>query len=673
MNSTLGNTLILAALGFAVVGAIVGIGTGLMREGAGVSWARRAVVGFFVAMLGANLTMIHALVTHDFSVKYVAQVGSRSTPLVYTIVSLWSALEGSILFWGLILGTYLLAFMLSTRNQHQRYMSLALGVMLAVGTFFAFLIAGPANPFGVVSPVPPDGPGPNALLQNHVLMVIHPPMLYLGYVGMVVPFGISVASLLRGEMGQSLMAPLRRWTIIPWTFLSVGIILGAWWAYAVLGWGGYWAWDPVENASFLPWLTATAFLHSIMVMERKRLLTLWTMCLGLASFVLTILGTFMTRSGIFNSVHSFTQSEIGPTFLVFLAIILFASIALIATRGHLLLHEPGEFRSAASREVSMLVNNLLFAGLTFVVLIGTTWPLIAEAVFNKRMSVGEPYFNRMFVPGATAVVFLMGIGPVLPWSRGDSNTIVRQFIVPLVAAFLTTVVCLAMGLRGFWALTTYGAAAFAVVVTLREMFLPGFIRMKEKQEPLHTALFHSIARARRRFGGYVVHLAILMIAVAVASSRSYVEHKSATLKNGNSMELGGYTLTFQGMTSGKEPRREYVAAKLLVRDSSGEEMYLAPRMNYYEGRTDPVQTPSVLTRAKHDLYISLMAYQMEQQSATFNVWVFPLVGWIWWSIPLLVIGALIAAWPQRKPSLSVSPAAMPAPAVATVPPPQGIA
>ncbi|HEX8433453.1 heme lyase CcmF/NrfE family subunit, partial [Archangium sp.] len=367
MNGTLGYGLVLGGLAFASFGALVGLVSGMRRNDAAYPWVLRCVYGFFACMLGANVVMEYALLTNDFSVQYVAQVGSRATPTIFKIVSLWSALEGSILFWGLIMSSYVLAFALTHKREHARYMSLALGTMLAVGVFFSFLIAGPANPFHAVSPVPMDGPGPNALLQNHYLMIIHPPMLYLGYVGMTVPFGIAVAALLRGEMGDAWMAPLRRWTLFAWLFLSIGIILGAWWAYAVLGWGGYWAWDPVENASFLPWLTATAFMHSTMVHERKKMLKLWTLALALGSFVLTILGTFMTRSGIFNSVHSFTQSDIGPTFLVFIAVLLFVSIALLTTRGHLLVAE-GRINSLVSRETSILVNNLVFVAITFTVL-----------------------------------------------------------------------------------------------------------------------------------------------------------------------------------------------------------------------------------------------------------------------------------------------------------------
>ncbi|NTX07927.1 heme lyase CcmF/NrfE family subunit [Myxococcus sp. CA051A] len=653
MNGSIGYGLVLGGLAFATFGALVGLVTGLRRSEAGFPWVMRAVWGFAGCMVAANLMMVFALVTHDFSVKYVAQVGSRDTPLLYTVVSLWSALEGSILFWGLIMGLYIAAFAWMHRREHARYMQLALGTMLAVGVFFAFLIAGPANPWGAVSPVPADGPGPNPLLQNHILMVIHPPFLYLGYVGMTVPFGVAVAGLLRGEIGEAWMAPLRRWTLVAWLFLSIGIILGAWWAYAVLGWGGYWAWDPVENASFLPWLTATAFMHSTMVQERKRMLKLWTLSLALASFVLTILGTFMTRSGIFNSVHSFTQSDIGPTFLVFLGVLLVVCVGLLAVRGPLLVPE-GRLSSLASREASILMNNLVFVAITFTVLLGTLYPLVSEAVRGVRVSVGEPYFNKMAVPGGIAVLFLMGVGPVLPWGTPDKATLRRQFLIPAAVGLIVTAICFAVGLRGVYPLLTFGLAGFVTVVTLRELVSPIRVRMTERKEGLVTAVLTSATKAQRRFGGYVVHLGIVILIVAVSASSSYVKHTSGTLKKDQTMMLDGYQLKYLGLVSGEEPHRTFVAARVEVTTPGGKVEEMKPRLNYYERSTDPIGTPAVRETAGEDLYISLMAFSEQAGNASFNVWVFPLVGWIWWCIPLFVLGTIIALWPRRRAAVAMA-------------------
>jgi len=657
----LGYAFVLAGLVSAGFGAVVGIAGGLRRRPSTLRWALWATFAFGAFMLAANLTMEVGLLTDDFSIRYVSQVGSTQTPTVFKIVALWSALEGSILFWGLVLGAYLTAFAFLHRRDEPVYVSLALGVMLAVATFFAFLIAGPANPFEVLPNPPLDGPGPNPLLQNHILMVIHPPMLYLGYVGMTVPFGVALAALLKGEISPSWMVPLRQWTLVAWIFLTVGIILGAWWAYAVLGWGGYWAWDPVENASLLPWLTATAFIHSTMVQERKRMLKLWTISLALASFVLTILGTFMTRSGVFNSVHSFTQSDIGPTFLVFIGILLVACIALLAARGHLLVAED-HINAPVSRETTILLNNLLFAALTFVVLVGTLHPLIAEGLFDKRVSVGAPYFNRLTLPFWVTVLFLMGVGPMLPWGRADATKVRQQFVIPALVSLVTVGIALALGLRGFYPLAVFGLAAFVTVITLRELWIPIRGRMKDGREGLWAATVGSAGRARRRFGGYVVHLGVVMIAVAVAASSAYVTHTSATLKPGQSFTLDGHTLRFEGLVTGKEPHREFVAGRLTFtpRDG-GSTLELLPRMNYYETSTDPVGTPAVHETLREDVYVSLLAFDGKGHSASFNAWTFPLVSWIWWSIPLLVLGCAISLWPSRrsKAKAAAAPAAAP--------------
>ena len=648
MNSTLGSTLILIALALAAFGGVAGLISGLTGREQGYKLVRWATWGFAAAMILANLVMEGALLTHDYSVKYVAQVGSNTTPTVYTVVSLWSALEGSILFWGAILGVYLAAFAWVNRERDRKFVTLCLSVMLLVGCFFGFLIAGPANPFlPTPAPIPTDGPGPNPLLQNHLLMVIHPPMLYLGYVGMTVPFGIAVAGLIAGRLGESWMQPLRRWTLVPWVFLSTGIVLGAWWAYAVLGWGGYWAWDPVENASFLPWLTATAFIHSTMVQERRRMLRVWTASLVLTTFWLTILGTFMTRSGIFNSVHSFTQSEIGPTFLVFLAILTVASILLLTLRGPQLAAEDG-LESPWSRETAILLTNVLLVAFTFVVFLGTVIPLVVEAVEGRRISVGEPYFNKFAAPLGLLVLFNMGVGPSLPWGATTLASAGKRLIAPTSAGLLVVAACLALGLRGFQPLLAFGLAGFVVVISLREMFLPAWRRAREKRESPVAALADSVVRARRRFGGYVVHLGVVILCVGVAASSSYAVAASGTVAEGQRAQVGPYQLRFTGIEEGREPHRAWVAAVFEITGGRGAGETLKPRQNFYPRSTDPIGTPAVRSSVKEDLYLSLMTYDPVKRTATFRAWVFPLVAWIWCALPLLIAGAAITAWPARR-------------------------
>ena len=397
-------------------------------------------------MSTAFITMEIALLSHDFSVSYVARVGSRETPTYYTAISLWSSLEGSILFWGWILSAYgaLVAFV--NRKSDSRLIPFAQGVMGFVGLFFYGLLTGPANPFGAVFPVPANGPGPNPLLQNHPLMGLHPPMLYFGYVGLTVPFAFAIGALLSGKLDEEWIRLTRRWTVAAWAFLSVGIVAGAWWSYEVLGWGGYWAWDPVENASFLPWLTATAFVHSVMVQERRGMLKTWNLSLIIGTFLLTLFGTFLTRSGILDSVHAFTEGVIGPMFLAFIALIMIVSLVLIAWRSDRL-HSPGSLDAVVSRESTFILNNLLFVAFTFTVLLGTTFPLIVEAANGNRVSVGPPYFNMVSIPIGVLLLFLMGVGPALPWRRTTPEKMKRTFLVPAVVGLATGLLGFVLGTR----------------------------------------------------------------------------------------------------------------------------------------------------------------------------------------------------------------------------------
>src|SRR5438105_11209638 len=477
MTATLGRFLILASVLVSTTGAFIAYAAGAKRSPEGLKWSQRFAYAFAGLMVLATGVMEYSFIAQDFSVQCVAHVGSTQVPLWVTIVSLWSSLEGSILFWGFILGIYIAATTWVNRNEHQEYMPFAIGTWLGCGAFFSFLIAGPANPFLTVNPAPLDGPGPNPLLQNHLLMIIHPPMLYLGYVGMTIPFGFAAAALLRGRLGQSFLRPLRASLLLPWVFLTIAIMLGGWWAYEVLGWGGYWAWDPVENASLLPWLTATAALHSAIVMERRGVLKGWTVTLIQASFLLTVLGTFMTRSGVFNSVHSFTQSSIGPTILVFLAIVLVFSVVLLALRINSLEAE-GNIDSAVSREAMFLFNNLLFVVITFTVLIGTVFPLIVEALKGKQMSVGRPYFDAMVVPAGAALIFLLGIGPALPWGRASRQQILKALLPPIVTGGVLIALGAAFRINNGWTLATLFVGGYAAHVTLAQMWQPLVQRLR---------------------------------------------------------------------------------------------------------------------------------------------------------------------------------------------------
>jgi cytochrome c-type biogenesis protein CcmF len=661
----LGRALILLAVLVSSTGAVVGFATGRTPTAAGVAWSRRFAYAFSALMAAANALMVYALLTHDFSVSYVSQVGSRLVPTWVSLVSLWSSLEGSILFWGLVLGAYIAAATWANRNAHPEYMPWAIGVWLACGAFFSFLLSGPAQPFGTVSPVPPDGPGPNPLLQNHVLMAIHPPFLYTGYVGMTIPFGLACAALFRGRLGHDFIRPLRTWLLLPWIFLTCAIVLGAWWAYEVLGWGGYWAWDPVENASLLPWLTATAALHSALLMERKGVLKGWTVTLVLASFLLTILGTFMTRSGVFNSVHSFTQSAIGPTILGFLAAALLLSVILLASRVDALSSEV-RIEGAASRDGMFLLNNLAFVLLTFTVLIGTVFPLVVEALRGLKMSVGRPYFDAMSVPLGAALLFLMGVGPALPWGRATPEQLRRALLPPLLGAVAAAAVGVAVGARNPWTLITISFGGYTAWVTFNELFLPVRQRMRSHAEGLPQAFLEAnLRRGRRRFAAYVVHTGATLVLVAIAVSSTMGVSKEFELAAGESATIKGYTVTFLRPEVRNEPNRQSLVAVMAVTYDGKDLGLMEPRMNQYDTQREPVGTPDVHSSLFEDLYLSILNIDPQGKTLSLHALVNPMVGWIWGATALMALGGLVALIPRRSAETLVVHAAAPESGYAT--------
>jgi cytochrome c-type biogenesis protein CcmF len=645
----LGRILILASLLASAAGALLGFAAGRTRSLDGLKWARRFAYLYSILIMGATLLMEYALLTHDFSVSYVAQVGSRSVPTWVTIVSLWSSLEGSILFWGFVLGAYVLVATFLTRGRYVEYQPDAIGVWLASAAFFSFLIAGPANPFGTVPNPPLDGPGPNPLLQNHVLMAVHPPFLYLGYVGMTIPFGFACAALIKGRLGHGVLKPLRESLMLPWIFLSISIMLGGWWAYEVLGWGGYWAWDPVENASLLPWLTATAALHSIMVVERRGILKGWTITLVQSSFLLVLLGTFMTRSGVFNSVHSFTQSAIGPTILAFLAVSLLFSIALLAFRIDKLEIE-GRIEGAATREAMFLVNNLLFVLLTFTVLIGTVFPLIVEAVKGKQMSVGRPYFDSMVVPVGALLLFVLGVGPALPWGRATKEQLRKALLPPIITAVVFAIVGFIANVRAPWTLITLALGGYAAHVTLKEMFLPMFQRMKRGESVGSAFVEAQLRRGRRRFASYIVHAAVVVAFIAIAVSSSNRQTYELHFAKGQTQQAGAFALTFVGVEERQEPHRASTVAKFAIARDGKQVATLEPRMNHYERMREPIGSPDVYTTAGGDLYVSISNIDPSAETASVTVFASPLIVWIWISVIVMGVAALFGLIPARRAS-----------------------
>jgi cytochrome c-type biogenesis protein CcmF len=672
MISTLGRGLVLGALFFATTGTFAGWVAGARKSRQAWQVARNAAYGFAASMLAANLLMIYALVVKDFSVEYVTEVGSLATPVPIAIVSLWSSLNGSILFWGGILGGYVALTVWTLGDRHKEYAPWAIHVLMAISVFFSLLVGGIANPFAPVPAhlIPPDGPGPNPLLQNHWLMAVHPPMLYLGYVGMSVPYSLVCAALLAGRLDAGWMVPVRRLMLIPWMFLSVGIVLGGWWSYAVLGWGGAWAWDPVENASFHPWLTGTAFLHSAMVLQRRGRMRDWTLVLGMATFLLTLLGTFMTRSGVFNSVHSFTQSDIGPVFLVFIGVTLVYSIGLLAFRSHLLdetatstdgeLGARGAHTGWLSREGAILAQNVLFAAFTMTVLLGTLYPLVTEAMQDRKVSVGGPYFDQWALPLGVALVFMMGVGPALPWGKVEPGAFTRRLLPAAGVGAALGGWGLAMGFDKPGTVLSLFVIGFALWCNLWEFLEPVRQRMVARKENALEAARRVFDRSRRRVGGHIAHYGVLFAVFSLALSKGYRLERDYTLAVGQSTEFAGFQVTYAGSEVVQEPHRQSTVANFDVSQGGSQVGRFGPRMNHYPSRREPIVTPDVWSRPAYDLYFSLIEVQPDPAAPVVVRLIHqPYQMWLWWSAPVIALGSLLAAWPQRDRSKAGAPSAPP--------------
>jgi cytochrome c-type biogenesis protein CcmF len=620
------------------------------RAGKGSFAERGARAGTKVALFGAAVAVIAlevALVQHDFSIRYVAENGGRAVPLYYTIISLWGALEGSLLLWLLVLTGLTALAMVRVHPRAGDLHPWAMSVLSVLSAFFFGLALFAGNAFDRISPVPADGPGPNPLLQDHPLMGVHPPLLYLGYVGMAVPFAYAIAALITGRTGPGWVSIVRAWTLTAWASLTAGIIMGGWWSYEVLGWGGYWSWDPVENASVLPWFTATALLHSIMVQRRRATLRLWNLTLAIATFVLVLLGTFLTRSGVVESVHAFTQSAIGPVLLGFLLAVLLGAGALFVWRSDRLGDEDPVL-ATVSRETSVLANNLLLAGLAFTILLGTTFPLLDEAVSGNRSSVGAPYFDRMVVPLALVVVLIMGIGPLLPW-RSALGRGVGRLLLPAALAGLATVGVLGLaGLRGVTALLTFGLAVFAVGATLTRVGLDVGRTRTLQGAGSGRALARTLVQQRRGYGGLLVHLGFVLAAVAVAASSTYGYASTRQLTAGDTVRAGDWTATLQRVHDVRDARRDSVVADLLLRHDGRVVGVYQPMLSNYPGQTEAVGTPSVHTTAVGDAYLTLTEVDQNAGTATVRLAVNPMVVWLWLSAGVMVAGAVIAGWPRRR-------------------------
>jgi cytochrome c-type biogenesis protein CcmF len=632
VNAALGS----AGVTLGLVASILGVATlavGLVRHRPYLRTLARVYVWLVLggAVL-ATFAMQRALLTHDFSMQFVHDNGSTQTPLIFTISTMWAALEGSIILWTVILAGYIAVVAIKFRSRvTDPLVGWALLTMFVVSAFFFGLMLGPANPFKTIAVAPGyDGPGPNPLLQNHPLMAVHPPMLYLGYVGFTVPFAFAVAALITGRVGEGWLLETRRWTLFAWGFLSIGIVLGSWWSYEVLGWGGYWAWDPVENASFLPWLTATAYIHSVMVQERRGMLRVWNLSLLCATFSLTILGTFLTRSGVLDSVHSFTESAIGPAILTFFGLVVAVSVGLIGWRGDRL-RSPGRIDSPISREGAFLANNVMFAAFAFVVLLGTVFPLIVEAINGDRISVGVPYFNRMTTPIGLTLLFLMAVAPVLPWRKASGELLRYRLLWPAIFGTACIVVAVGLGGRGFSPLLAFGLAGFAAGAAVRQLVLA------TKRQGWRGL----VGRAN---GGMIVHIGVIVIAVAFAASSAYVRQTELTLKPNQSGEFAGHSFTYTGTTQHDLGNRTSFEAAVQI---DGETY--APALSRFQSGGAMVGTPSVRSTPVSDVSLTLLDLPTDDTSpVTIRITVQPFIAWLWIGGAIMAVGTAMAAFPGRR-------------------------
>jgi cytochrome c-type biogenesis protein CcmF len=592
----------------------------------------RFVVLATAAAVAAFAVMEWAMITRDFSLEYVQKVGSVSTPALYNFAAVWSALEGSILMWLLVLAGYLAAAAWWMRKRiGEPLVAWALAVMFAVLAFFYLLSFGPANPFAVGPPGVSDGPGPNPLLQNHILVMFHPPILYLGYVGMTVPFAFALAALITGKVEDGWLHLTRRWTVVAWGFLTFGIALGGWWSYEVLGWSGVWAWDPVENASLLPWITGTAYIHSVMVQERRGLLRVWNVSLLIATFSLTILGTFLTRSGVINSVHAFSESDIGPWLLAMFVVVVAVSLVLVFLRGDQL-RADGRVESMFSREGAFLVNNVLFAVFAFVVLLGTVFPLIVEAIQQRQIVVGEPFFDQLTIPIGITMLFIMAVAPVLPWRNDGRGSMSQRLLAPAVFGVVCLAFSLVVGASGWVPLLAFGLGGFAAGSAIRHLWRA--LRVQR--------LRGFVGRAN---GGMIVHLGVILICVALAASNSFTRSQEIDLVTGRVASFAGHTFELVDIEERVDARSQSVRALVSI---DGGQAY-APAITKFTRIGMNVGTPSVRTSLTHDIYLTLEPpVRQDSGQARIKVFVKPMILWLWIGMFVMALGTLLAVLPTRR-------------------------
>ncbi len=656
----LGAAALLAALMVASLGALAGVRASRTVAPGWLPIARRAAAVQLVLVSLAVVALEYLLITSDFSVRYVANTSVSTSPLRYRIAGLWGALEGSILLWEWLQALFVFLVARRAAALRRELSGYALAVLFVVSGVFLVMMTAIASPFSRLAEPALEGRGLNPLLEV-TDMLVHPLLLYTGYVGFVVPFAFAIAALVAGRLDATWLTLTRRWTITAWLFLTAGVLYGGWWSYRTLGWGGYWAWDPVENASFMPWLMGTAFVHSVMVQERRPMLKIWNLTLITLTFALTIFGTFLTRSGVISSVHAFASGAIGPFLLAYLAAILLTSLGLLVWRWDRL-GERAELDALLSRESVFLVNNVLLVAFCFTVFIGTIFPLLAEAVTGAKVSVGTPYFNWVSAPILLVTFLLMGAGPLVPWRRGSWTVLGRLLrgpaAVAIVASALTWLVGgLPFGLVGLG----YTLPYFVAAVVLGELWRASRGRRRATGESWPTALGRLLAQNHRRYGGLVVHLGVVLVAIGVATSTVGKIEREQTLKRGETLEIGRYAVRFTGLSAAEQPTHLLVQAGLDVSEHGRPVATLRPGQRLYPGSNSPFASVAVRYGLFRDFYVILGSFDRDGQWAQIKAQVHPMVAWIWLGGAVVLLGGALALWPSGRRATVPVPGAAPAP------------
>jgi cytochrome c-type biogenesis protein CcmF len=659
--TALGEFALWIALPIAFWGMVMGFVGGYHKRGDLVLSGERSVHVVFVLLVLASLGIINAFLTDQFQYWYVAGYSNRDLDTYFKVSGLWAGQRGSLVFWAVLVALFASITVFQNRNRNREFMPYVVGVLQGIlGFFLVVLLFAKVNPFEQLGFVPADGQGLNPQLQNY-WMTIHPPVLYLGFTAFTIPFAFAMAALLSGRLDSRWIALTRRWTLLSWFFLTNGVIFGMRWAYEELGWGGYWFWDPVENASLLPWLTATAFLHSVMIQENRGMLKVWNMSLVLLTFLLTIFATFLTRSGLIESVHTFAQNtSIAFIFLAFMGSIFVAAVILIVYRLPALRSE-NQIESFVSREAAFLLNNLVLLGAAFAILWGTMFPLVSEAFTGQSIAVGPPFFNRVNIPIGLVLLALTGIGPVIAWRRATGRNLTRNFAMPLGVGAAVSIAFVSLGVRDGYVLATFGLSAFVLAIVAVEFWKGTQARARIEGEGYATAFIHLVGRNRRRWGGYIVHVGIVLIFTAFAGRAFEVEVRKA-LNPGETVSVASpfghvYTLIYEGISSSREQNFDRWVALMTVERNGSPVGSMSTERRFYRVNRQMVTEVGIRSTPAEDLYVILadvedfegiVTNDPDAQRIVVQVMVNPLVPWIWYGGVIITIGSLIALWPAAE-------------------------